>query len=715
MAKKTLVTSALLYANGPMHIGHLVEYIQTDIYVRFLKLIGEDVIYCCADDTHGAPVSINAEKQGITPEELISGFYREHVDDFKRYLVEFDSYHTTNSKENKYYSDLLFNKCKKNGFIYKKKVMQLFCSRCKRFLPDRYVKGSCPKCGAEDQYGDVCEKCGASYKATELSMPYCSICRQKPVEKESEHYFFKLSVFSAKLEKWLTENKHLQKEIVNSVRHWIKEGLNDWDITRDGPYFGFKIPEEENLYYYVWFDAPIGYIASTENYCRNISKSGSADDYWLAPGSRIIHFIGKDIIYFHFLFWPAVLMASGFNLPESIIVHGFLTVNGEKMSKSRGTLYTARELAEGYEPEYLRYYYANMLSRKIADLDLNFSDFTDRVNNELVANLGNFCFRTLTFLEKNLDSEFVGIDMDNELIKEINNRVKTVHDAYKECNLKDAIREIMAISALGNRYFQDNEPWKLIKEDRERAREVLGLCVNIAKNLAVLIRPIMPAFSDSLQKQLGLFGLTWESIGFKLEKHRIKGAEILIKKIEKEDKEKKDSEEKEKKDSEDQKKGKAGTGKEKLMPFNLKVGKITEIDDHPDAEKLFVMQVDLGDEKRQLVAGLKPFLPKHELLEKKIIVVTNLEHAKLRGVVSQGMLLAADKDNVVKVIEPKSSRPGDRVYIKGYDDMQGMINIKQFMEHKRLVKDKHAEIDLKPLVTDSETIEIDMPDKSEIR
>jgi methionyl-tRNA synthetase len=746
--KKILITSALVYANGPLHIGHLVEYIQTDIYVRFLKLIGNDVIYCCADDTHGAPISINAEKNGVTPEEFIAKFYQEHIFDFNSFMIDFDSYYTTNSMENKHFSDTMFEKCKKNGFIYKKKVMQLYCPKCNRFLPDRYVKGTCPKCRAENQYGDVCEKCGASYKATELLDPFCSLCKSEPTQKESKHYFFKLSAFSGKLDHWLETNKNLQKEIVNSVRQWVKEGLNDWDISRDGPYFGFKIPEEDNLYYYVWFDAPIGYIASTENYCKNITKIGNAEDlYWKNKDSKIIHVIGKDIIYFHFLFWPAVLMASEFRVPDNIIVHGFLTVNGEKMSKSRGTFLTAKDFAEKYEPEYLRYYYANMLSKKMSDIDLNFKDFEDRVNNELVANLGNFCFRTMTFVKKNFPEGFSEIDENKAIIDEINQKIQNIEDAYREVNLKEAAKETMALSAIGNKYFQDNEPWKLMKTDLKKAEKVLGLCVNIVKNLSILMAPIMPLFSEELERQLGFEHLKWKDLNFDIKKHHIANAGILIMKIEKD----KDKETCSKKNTEKTKanipkanvsgkkhEGIVDAGSEKkhhglkrpvdhheddgktiiaenMMPFNLRVGEVIEVEAHPDAEKLFVIQVDLGDEKRQLVAGLKQYMKMEELIGKKIVVVANLEHAKLRGVISEGMLLAADKDGIVKVIEPKKSKPGDKVYITGFNDSEKMINYKEFSRSLREVKSKKILINGHELKTDSEVLHIDMPDGAEVR
>ena len=340
--KKIIVTSALPYSNGSIHLGHLVEYIQTDIFVRFLRLTGKDVVYCCADDTHGTPIELKARDLGIKPEQLIEKFSKEHQEDFASFFISFDSYYSTNSPENKYFSDKIFKKLLEKGFIYKKPIKVMYSEKSKRFLPDRFIRGECPKCHAKDQYGDVCEACGATYKPTDLINPYSVTDGSKPVLRESEHYFFKLSALSDFLEKWLKGNKNLQSEIRNFVLNWIKDGLEDWDISRDGPYFGFKIPGEENKYYYVWLDAPIGYIASLANYLDKNTKK--AEKTW--DESEIIHFIGKDIIYFHFLFWPAVLHASGFNLPSSIFVHGFLTVNNEKMSKSRGTFFYCKRFPQ---------------------------------------------------------------------------------------------------------------------------------------------------------------------------------------------------------------------------------------------------------------------------------------------------------------------------------------------------------------------------------
>ena len=684
--QKIIVTSALPYANGPIHIGHLVEYIQTDIFVRFLKLIGKDAIYCCADDTHGTPIEVKARNLGIKPEQLIQKFYKEHLEDFNRFYISFDSYYSTNSKENKYFSDLIFERLKKKGFIYKKEIEVTYCGNCKRTLPDRYVKGKCPKCNSPDQYGDVCEACNATYKTIDLIEPYCTICKNRPVRKKSEHYFFKLSKLSDFLKRYISKNENFQQEIKNFVLNWIKEGLEDWNISRDGPYFGFKIPGEENKYYYVWLDAPIGYISSLANYLNKDTKK--TEKAW--NESKIVHFIGKDITYFHFLFWPAMLHASGFNLPESIFVHGFLTVNNEKMSKSRGTFFTAKDFLKKYDAEHLRYYYANVLSKKLADIDLNLDEFRDRINNELVGNLGNFCYRIISFVNKNFDGKIKAIDNDKTLIDDINKKIKAIEKNYNELNFNSAVNEILLISDIGNKYFQKNEPWALIKEDKDNVQKICSLCVNIAKNLSILIEPILPQFSSELRKQLNIKELKWKDIGFDLKNHKIGKEKILVRKIEE--------------------------AKEELSPLNLKVAEIIEVKDHPNADKLYVLQINLGTEKRQLVAGIKEFYSKNELKNKKIIVVTNLKHAKLRGIESQGMLLAAeDNKGNVGLLTVKQSEPGDDVRFGNLENSNKELSFDSFQKLK--IESRQGKVffnDLK-LKTDKEAISVEKVKDGKVR
>lgn len=676
--RKILVTSALPYANGPIHLGHLVEYVQTDIFVRFLRLVGEDVIYICADDSHGAPIEIKASELGITPEQLIASVYKEHTGDFRDFLISFDNYYTTNSPENKHYSDLIFSRLKEKNLIYTKDIEVTYCGHCKRTLPDRYVRGKCPKCNAPDQYGDVCEQCNAAYKTIDLAEPYCAICKNKPIRKTSKHYFFKLNEFSGKLEKWLSKNRNLQPEVKHFVLNWIKNGLEDWNISRDGPYFGFRIPGEEDKYYYVWLDAPIGYIASTDNYCK---KNGlKTEDYWNNKDARIYHFIGKDIIYFHFLFWPAVLIGSGFSLPYDMPVHGFLTVNGEKMSKSRGTFFTAREFLQKHNAEHLRFYYAGMLSRKLSDVDLSFEDLRKKINNELAANIGNFCYRVLNFLNKNFNGEIKGIDKNKTLIDEIKQKTKNIGKNYQSLNFNEAVKDILNISSIGNKYFQENEPWKLINEDREKAQKILGLCANIAKSLSILLSPILPEFSSKLQKQLNLQTLKWGDINFNLKNHKIGKDEVLVRKIGENDEIK------------------------KQFPLNLKVARIIGVQNHPNADKLYVLQVDLGSEKRQLVAGLKESYSAEELSNKNVIVVANLKHAKLRGVESQGMLLAGDDGADVGVLAAGKSSPGDNAYFEGFENSGKELSFGEFLKIKMEVKSGRVYFEGRELRTAKEPV-----------
>ena len=682
-----MITSALPYANGPIHIGHLVEYVQSDVFTRFLRLTGKKVIHCCADDTHGTPIEINAKKLGVTPEQLITKYYKEHTDDFKAFLIDFDSYYSTNTPENKKFSDFVFNKAKEKGLIYTKDVEHAYCESCKRFLPDRFVKGKCPKCGAEDQYGDVCEACNAAYDTVDLVEPFCTICKATPVRKSSMHYFFKLSALSQELYEWLTSNENLQKEIVNWVKNWIKDGLKDWDISRDGPYFGFKIPGEEDKYYYVWLDAPIGYIASTENYCRQHNLD-AMKDYWTSKDCNIIHFIGKDIVYFHYLFWPALLKAADLNLPDTLLTHGFLTVNGEKMSKSRGTFLTARDFLKKCDPELLRFYFAGNLSRKMNDINLDEKDFKDRINNELVGNISNFAYRVLSFTEKNYGSKTVKIQQD-ALTQELESIHDEIRDLYERCDFREAVKRIAHYSSLGNKCFQENEPWN----NKDKSHGVVSLCVNIVKNLCILLKPILPKRTEELESQLNLKDLKWTDLGFDLGEHQIGKPKALVEKIP------------------ETKLFEIGSGFSKL---NIKVGKVLSVEDHPDAEKLYVLKVDLGGEERQLVAGLKGYLSKEEIEGKHICVVTNLEHAKLRGVESQGMLLAGEKGDKVQILTANESQPGDQVFIDGVKPKDEKIQFKQFQQIKMTIKGGKAFYEDSVLKTEKEEVACDIEDGAKV-
>ena len=728
---RILVTAALPYANGSIHIGHLLEYIQADVFVRALKLMGKRAIYVCADDTHGTPIQVNAMKLGIKPEELIKKFYEEHTRDFSGFHIHFDSYYTTNSPENKELVEFIFKKALEKNFVYKKTLKQLYCEHDKMFLPDRFVKGTCPKCGAKDQYGDVCEVCGAVYKPIDLIDPYCVICGNKPVVKETEHYFFKLSAFSKKLKEWLLSNKELQKEIVNSILNWIDKGLEDWCISRDSPYFGFKIPGEEDKYFYVWMDAPVGYIASTWNYCKKHKEEcPSWEDYWKDPNSKIIHIIGKDIIYFHFLFWPAMLMTAEFNLPFKEVVHGFVNINGEKMSKSRGTFITARKfLDSGINPEYLRFYFAANLSKKLADVNIDFDDFKKKINNELIANIANFSYRVLSFINKNFDSRITRFDKDNykELTNSVLNHAEQAVSYYEDLEFRSAVKEILTIGDLGNEFFQKNEPWKLIKNGDDgvkKAHEIVSLTANIVKIITILLKPITPEFSTELIKQMNLDeNIDFKSVNFDLQDHNIRKAEILLRKIEDNDLKGliKENKRGEKMESDSEKKGIKEESKAKEVNpeiLDLRVAEIKEVKDHPNADKLYVLKIDLGTEERQLLAGLKKHYKIEELDGKHIIVIANLKPRRMRGLESQGMLLAADdkKQKKIVLLEAPNSKPGSIVFFDGIEPKpKEQVVIDEFLDLKLKVKNNKVVSELFPnneMKTESEDIIVNASDGS---
>jgi methionyl-tRNA synthetase len=708
LKNRVLITSALIYANGPVHIGNMVENTQTDIYVRFLKLNGHDAFYCGGEDTHGAPIEIAAAKQGVTPEEFIGKWEKEHEEDYKRYNIDYDSYYTTNSPENQAYTELIFKRLNDAGHIYTKDIELTYCEHCGRYLPDRYVKGTCPKCGAKDQYGDQCEKCSAAYSTTDLVEPYCSICGSTPTRKPSRHYFFRLNDFSEKLRAWLMGNKNLQPEIRNQILSWVDQGLQDWCISRDGPYFGFKIPGEENKYFYVWLDAPIGYMASTAKYCRD--KPFTADDIWQTDDSTIIHFIGKDIIYFHLLFWPAVLMGSGFHVPDNVVVHGFLNVNGEKMSKSRGTFLTAQEFAELLDPELLRYFYAANLSHTMTDIDLDLKTLQDKINNELVSNIANLVYRTLSFLDKNFDRT-VTTTLNKELLVDVAKKAGGVRDSYYDYNFREAVAKTLEISTVGNKYFQDNQPWELVKTDKERAQRVLTDCVNIVKTVTILVKPILPVFAARVEEQLNLLDLKWADVDRVVENHRIGGAKIILRKIDPIVL-KKPGEEPKAEAKREEKPAKP-TGPAAL---DLRVAVVTEVRDHPQADKLYVLKIDFGSEQRQLCAGLKPHYPREELLGKHLVVVTNLKPAKLRGELSQGMLLAADSGSVVGVLNAPGSPPGTQVTAEGVSGKGAPpIEIGDIAALALEAKAGKAYVNGKQLRTDGEAVRVDKGVEGRIR
>ena len=695
MVKRILVTSALPYANGSIHLGHLVEYIQTDIWVRAQKMLGHEVHYVCADDTHGTPVMLKAEQENISPEQLIERVHEEHAQDFYDFGVQFDNYYTTNSSENQQLCNEIFDSLSDAGLIDEKEVEQFFDPIKQMFLPDRYVKGTCPKCATPDQYGDSCEACGATYSPTELIDPYSTVSGAKPDRKTSTHLFFKLS--DERCENYLREftqnTDRLQPEAANKMKEWLGEvgetKLSDWDISRDAPYFGFPIPGTKGTkFFYVWLDAPVGYFGSFLNYLNNqksLDYSEHTRDF-LRPGgeTELIHFIGKDILYFHALFWPAMLNFSGFRTPTKIFAHGFLTVNGQKMSKSRGTFITARSFLEsGLEPQWLRYYYAAKLNDSMEDIDLNLSDFMARVNSDLIGKYVNIASRSANFLTKKFDGQLSGVSVTgNEIVRHFFESSEDIADAYKSRQYGKGVREIMSLADRANSYIDTHKPWELAKSesDREKLHEVCSVALNLFKLLTVYLKPVLPALAESVEKFLDVDSLQWSDSKKCLPKsHVIKPYQHLMGRIDPKLIDKLIS-----LNVQEPIKAKIQVSKAKVKKmktenatienttditidtFNkidLRVGKIIEAEHVEGADKLVRLNIDLGGEKRQVFAGIKSAYNPEDLKEKLVVVVANLKARKMRFGESQGMVLAASsEESGIFLISPESGAvPGMQV------------------------------------------------------
>ena len=530
--RRILVTSALPYANGEIHLGHLLEYIQTDIWVRFQKMQGNECHYVCADDAHGTPIMLKADEMGIDPEELISGVSERHQADFKDFNIEFSQFHSTHSDENRYFSELIYSRLKESGFIKTRVISQAFDPEKAMFLPDRFIKGECPKCGADDQYGDNCEVCGATYSTTELKNARSVVSGAKPIEKDSEHYFFDLPQFEKELKNW-TNAGHLQEEVRNKLAEWFDQGLQQWDISRDKPYFGFKIPGTEDKYFYVWLDAPIGYMASFKKLCDN---SDLEFDDFFAKGSdtELYHFIGKDIVYFHALFWPATLMGSNFRTPNAIFAHGFLSVNGQKMSKSRGTFIQARTYLETLNPECLRYYYAYKLSSRIDDIDLNLEDFKQRVNSDLVGKVVNIASRSASFVVKKFDKELSSHCIEQGLYDEFVAANTEIAGHYEDRNYGQAMRSIMKLADKANQYIDEKKPWQLAKEEgkSQEVHEITSLAINLFRVLMTYLKPVLPEMAEKSEEFLNIDSLNWNDINSPLLGHQINKFKPLMTRVE---------------------------------------------------------------------------------------------------------------------------------------------------------------------------------------
>lgn len=683
MTRKILVTSALPYANGSIHLGHLVEYIQTDIWVRFQKMQGHTVHYVCADDTHGTPIMLRAEKEGITPEALIKKVHAEHSADFAEFLVEFDNYYSTNSEENRELASGIYKALKANGKIATKTIEQYFDPVKNMFLPDRFIKGECPKCHAKDQYGDNCEVCGATYSPTDLINPFSAVSGATPVRKETEHYFFKLSECADFLRDW-TRSGTLQAEAANKMTEWVGEvgenKLSDWDISRDAPYFGFEIPDAPGKYFYVWLDAPIGYMASFKNLC---AKNGlDFDKYWKKDSkTELYHFIGKDILYFHALFWPATLEFSGHRTPTQVFAHGFLTVNGEKMSKSRGTFITARSYLEHVKnPEYLRYYYAAKLNGTMEDIDLNLEDFVARVNSDLVGKYINIASRTAGFIAKKFENH-VAVADEHPVIYELRTAASMIADAYANRDFARALRDIMKLTDAANGFVAEAAPW-VVAKDPSRDKELHMICsqaLEMFRLLTIYLKPVLPNIAQAVESFLNITPLSWQSVNDGFGAKDINAYVHMITRIESKQIEAMVEANKEslqasapapveKTEKVESKPSATETDDyisiDDFTKVDMRIAKIVSAEHVEGAEKLLKLMLDIGEEKpRQVFAGIKSAYDPVTLIGRNTVMVANLAPRKMKFGMSEGMVLAAsDERGGPFILSPDAgAAPGMRV------------------------------------------------------
>jgi methionyl-tRNA synthetase len=673
--RKILVTSALPYANGPIHIGHLVEYIQTDIWAKFQKMCGHCCYYVCADDAHGTPIMLRAQQEGITPETLIERVDMEHRADFADFAITFDNYYTTHSPENQWLANSIYAELQNRGHISRRTIHQAYDPDKEMFLPDRFIRGECPKCGAADQYGDSCEACGATYVPTDLKNPVSALSGAIPVEKESEHYFFKLADFEPLLREW-TRAGHLQPEVTNKLDEWFEAGLQEWDISRDAPYFGFEIPDVPGKYFYVWLDAPMGYLASFKNLCDKIDIDFDA---WCRPGTdtEMFHFIGKDIIYFHALFWPAVLHGSGFRTPSAVFAHGFLTVNGQKMSKSRGTFITARTYLDHLNPEYLRYYFAAKLGAGIDDIDLNLDDFVNRVNSDLVGKVVNIASRCAGFINKRFNGELGNTIHDPALLADFMDAGDRIAAAYDAREYSKAMRDIMALADRANQYIDEYKPWVIAKQSGkdDELQSVCSMGINCFRLLMIYLKPVLPIMAGKAESFLNIDPLQWQDNYSPLTSHTINPFTPLMKRVDKEHIEAMIE------DSKDDLSSSLVTGQaattshlvndpiaeqisiDDFARIDLRVARIIKATHVEGADKLLQLTLDLGGETRNVFAGVKLAYQPEDLENKLTVMVANLAPRKMRFGISEGMVLAAGpggKD--IFVLNPdEGAEPGMKV------------------------------------------------------
>ena len=683
MTRKILVTSALPYANGSIHLGHMVEHIQTDVWVRFQKLRGHECHYCCADDTHGTPVMLAAQKQGIAPEDMIAKVREEHLADFTGFFIGYDNYYSTHSPENKQFSQDIYRALKANGKIESRVIEQLFDPEKQMFLPDRFVKGECPKCHAQDQYGDNCEVCGTTYSPTELINPYSAVSGAKPELRESEHFFFKLGECADFLKAWTSGNNphdgkpHLQPEALNKMKEWLGEGeettLSDWDISRDAPYFGFEIPDAPGKYFYVWLDAPVGYMASFKNLCDRIGID--FDEYFKADSqTEMYHFIGKDILYFHALFWPAMLHFSGHRTPTGVYAHGFLTVDGQKMSKSRGTFITAKSyLEQGLNPEWMRYYIAAKLNSKIEDIDLNLQDFISRVNSDLVGKYVNIAARASGFIAKHFEGRLKDVS-GSALLAKLAAESDTIAEQYENREYARALRDIMALADAVNEYVDANKPWELAKQEGqdERLHEVCSELINAFTMLTAYLAPVLPQTAANAARFLNLDAITWANTRETLGEHAINKYEHLMQRVEQKQVDdlieaNKQSIQTTPAPVEDSKYEKVAeqASFDDFMKIDMRVAKVLNCEAVEGSTKLLKFDLDFGFEKRIIFSGIAASYPNPaELNGRMVIAVANFAPRKMAKFgVSEGMILsAATAEGKLKLLNVDAgAQPGDKV------------------------------------------------------
>lgn len=686
--RKILLTCALPYANGPLHLGHIFEHLYADLWTRFQKMRGNEIQFICADDTHGTPIMVEARKRNITPEQLVEHAWQDHVKDFKQFQIKHSHYSSTNSKANKELCEHFFAKMKASGHIATKSIEQLYCNHDKMFLPDRFVKGDCPKCHAKDQYGDSCDVCASTYTPADLKNSYCSVCGNPPVTKPSEQLMFKLNDFNQYLREWLP--KHTAPEVANKMMEWFNEPLRDWDISRNAPYFGFQIPGYPDKYFYVWVDAPMGYVSSSKEYCEK--NNLSFEEYWKSDKSEVYHLIGKDIVYFHTLFWPALLKAADFRTPSAVWVHGMIMVNGERMSKSKGTFLSAKVYLGHLDPIYLRYYFASKMTNGIDDLDLNLEDFAQRTNSELIGKITNLASRGAQMLNTKFDGIITAPDaMGLELIKKAQKKSEEIAQFFENREFAKGINEIRGIADDANKYFDEKAPWKTVESDPQGTKQVLATTLNIFRLLAIYLKPVLPEYVEKVEKLFNEPNFDWQSLNKVLQNHKISAYEHLATRIDPVkvkammESNKQELEEKAARDAKAGFVKKANTAPaatnaktdsktidssngmisiDDFVKIDIRVAEIIEAEEILEADKLLRLKVNLGDlGERQIIAGIKSAYAAADLKGRKVAVVANLAPRKMKFGMSEGMVLAAGAGGKeLFVLSPDSgAKPGDKI------------------------------------------------------